>query len=172
MACNTWIPTKCGVLRSSSDGARNDTPVPNGDRSISKNAEIPRGDLLSFECSPCAICDARSQFSSISGIWITKICSGKLAFEHGSVTQMGCRVLDRQKALLLDNRGKELVCLVYRRRGLKQSLEDRKHTIDDSYLYRVHEMVQNRERRVRETSRVEVCDHRVVCHHPRLLDLT
>lgn len=93
-------------------------------RYISKDAEIPHDGLLSFECSPCAICDARSQFGGVSGVWVTKIRSRKLTFEHGSVTQMGCRMLDGQEALrLFDNGGEELVCLVYRRRDLRQPLE-------------------------------------------------
>lgn len=108
------------MLRSSSDGPCNDIPVSKQNKYVSKGAGIPHDNLLSFECSPCAICDARSQFGGISGIWITKIRSSELAFEHGNVAQMGRRMLDRQEALwLLDNRGEELVCLVYRRRDLK-----------------------------------------------------
>lgn len=94
------------------------------DRNISKDAEISHDGLLSFECSPRAICDARSQFGGVSGVWITKIRPSKLTFEYGSVAQMGSRMRDGQEALrLLDNRGEELVCLVYRRRDLRQPLE-------------------------------------------------
>lgn len=54
----------------------------------------------------------------------------------------------------------------------KVTMRIKKYTMDDPYLHGIHEVAQNGDWRICETSRVEACDHRVVRHHSRLLNIT